>query len=233
MKPLAYRNNPLLFHHCRSLQHCHFGVVEQCRWELVPEPACEHEKTRKECHDCGYSCQWCEWYENRFYWDAAYRYIEQKAGFHPLFMAVGDSPDVFRTTGFSSMFQAYEGEPTFIDREQDSVMFSFARKPNQGFYQSVDWWTCILNYVSHTDGEQHIPRGAERSTWKSSWSEKQWMDYAARDGKGDVQLVVPNLDLRLADSIWCTKEEDYEKLVEMGFSKRKIRYKRRMNIFYI
>lgn len=218
MKPLTFKSQPLMYHHSRPLSQVGYGVVSQTRWEEKPEPV-KPENVNQENKYNGNS----EWhkYQEQLLWDKAYKHIEHEVGYHPMFMAVGQDPFCFITTGYTSNYSQETEEP--------EILFSYQKKPGQGSYQSITWWNIIFNEIWRTKDPYNVSNGYYKSAWKKSWTESKWLQYAQQDGVGDVQYIIPQLDLTQATCIWVPNIEAKEELIDKGFKSTKIRLKQRMN----
>jgi hypothetical protein len=73
----------LRFHHCRSIEHSCFGVVEPVLLTEVLEPP--------DCRGAG-RCGDDEWHDALDY-EPADEWVADRVGFWPLFLAVGETHD--------------------------------------------------------------------------------------------------------------------------------------------
>jgi hypothetical protein len=186
-----------LFHHSRSLEHVRFGTVQPARPGHSPSSA----------EDDG----WWSIYES------AYRWLEERTGFWPLFLAVGRDRWALDMTGYGMNWRrllstSRDGSTYRKPGEfPNQVLFSFDALNPTGVFTELGWWTRVLNAHNGPVG-----RWVEKCLFKRSWNPARWLR-AARRWEGAVQVVVPELDLRTASAIWCRNRNTRAELIRMGW----------------
>ncbi len=190
------KNTEPLYHHCMPLEKVSHGVI-------CPKP----EHSDKD-------------YIN------AYRWLEDETGFYPLFLAVGNTDDDFRITGYddnwrvrtSSWFR--DGKPGGKYRKKgefpNHVLFSFSEM--DGVFTDYMSWHIILNGIHW--GE--ISDYERRLVTKPSWPKSKWLRKIKR-GEIAGQLVAPQIDLREAKKVWCRNKKTKKILETMGFTQVEIK----------
>jgi hypothetical protein len=150
-------------------------------------------------------------------------WLEKRVGFYPLFMAYGATDEDRRMTGYDSNWRRVLR--SWYDRKSgkhmnelvkkgdapNKVLFSFKSVPECVMMDYLDWFMVINSYP----GYELQPR-LERMIFKRSWSLSDWRRKAVRQ-PNTVMAVVPRLDLRAADSIWCRNVAVKRQLEKMGF----------------
>ncbi|HWD73946.1 MAG TPA: hypothetical protein VG371_02325 [Solirubrobacteraceae bacterium] len=103
------------FHHCRSIEHSRFGIVEPARLTEVLEPA--------DCRADG-GCIEDEWHDALDY-EPSYAWVADHVGFWPLFLAVGDTHDALLTTTYQFQFVRNRARPA----PRINALFSWSDPP--------------------------------------------------------------------------------------------------------
>ncbi len=178
---------PLLYHHARPLEFVEFGIVRQ-----------------KMGIDSDF--------------EPVYKWLEEEVGFTPLFLAVGKQEENIRMTGYQGQFAR------LLERGKDyrryrkkgeidnQVLFSFSDVQNGVFTEFHDWHIA-LNAIPNGD---KVGKWANKLIFRKTWDKEEWLDYADKKPHS-VQVVVPELDLRTADSVWVRNKETQKKLQLLGF----------------
>jgi len=161
--------------------------------------------------------------------------LAERTGFWPLFLAVGSTDNDLRMTGYANQFQ--RPSPT-VEVPNNSVLFSWLRSPSTHLrYTCYDHWHIALNCVSYPDYPHSDDKKRHRTeivgmtpqmeSWvfHNSWKESDWLRMARRDPHS-VQGVVPQLDLRSADEVWCRNKGTRRELLRMGFREDQVIVKR-------
>jgi hypothetical protein len=209
--------SPYAFHHCRPLATVRFGLVTQ--HHALATPLCSGP--------CDYST---DHYIDL--WDLAYGWLEKHFGFWPLFLAVGSNAIALQATGYPDQWRRItsyaKAGNTYRARGAypSDVLFSYASAPPSARYSDHNDYTgIVLNAIDH-DGASHYLRAISdyerRLVLKPSWRPSRWLA-AARSNRLTVQACVPELDLRLADSIWCRSQTARRQLLKLGFAPTQVR----------
>jgi hypothetical protein len=202
---------PLLYHHCREFEHVRYDIVIPWRiTQALPPCTCpsasdiEHLPAEDAYHDA-------------LHFEACYRWLAQRVGFWPLWLAVGASDEDRRMSGYSRQWQR--------GREDNLVLFSWAQVPALDLrYLCYEHWYIVLNSV---DYQGWHPRAAEVTPQIEKWvlhprrSEREWLRAAAREVHS-VQAVAPMLDLRTAEGVWCRNQATANALTAMGFERERV-----------
>jgi hypothetical protein len=211
----------LLFHHARELAYVHHGVVRgergARRRALVLESGrCVH-------HFAGVD------FDARMdlTFHAAYGRVAERVGFWPVFLAVGSDDEDRRMTGYQDQWRRWRTTDGEESRPQSRVLFSWRHAPPAMVFMDFAAWHVVLNAVEF-DGEnvrdpsvRRLPPSDERRIWKRSWRAADWVRVARR-GLVGVQAVVPELDLRTADELWCRNEACAKQLANAGFDATRV-----------
>ena len=207
----------MLWHHSRSVEDAPFAVVHgQRRTETLPPPRCSS----------GEPCDWNDEWHWAFYWEALFEWLAERVGFWPIFLSVGASDDDRLMTGYSN--QWLRRPPATI---ANAVLFSYASEPDAAAYSDYGWWHCVLNGLGPLEAHRELERVhapspyEERMILKRSWSRSRWLGKAASDPHS-VQAVVPRLDLRAADEVWCRNQTTRRELLRRGFSAERVHVRR-------
>lgn len=215
-----------IYHHCRELEHVYYDVV--LPWRLThnhPEPPCSHEGG-------------CDRYED-WHWaghmEASYRWLAERVGYWPLWLAVGETDDDRRMTGYQNQWS----RATPASDASNSVLFSWSEEPCASLrYLCYDHWHIILNSVwteefgwVQRDGEHRrayvagVSPRSESWVFHASWKRGDWLRQARREPH-TVQAVVPMLDLRSAEEIWCRNQAARRQLLSLGFDQNRVQVRR-------
>jgi hypothetical protein len=189
----------LLYHRCESLDEVVYGKIAADPYYIGAE------------HDEDYQ--------------KAYKWLAEKLGFWPLFLAAGSKLDDLAMTGYNNQWRIkivdsakkeqrkYRKKGEFPNR----VMFSF--EDMDGVFTDYDYWHYVLNaqYSSHilTDYEQRL-------VLKPSYTKARWL-LKARKNPGSVQLVVPKLYLPDAKRVWVRNKKTKKLLEDMGFENVRVK----------
>lgn len=190
------RQKMLTYHHSRPLSAVTFG-------EVVQSPAIASAKNPEDAEDA-------EWFEQK------YRWLEKQIGFYPLFMAVGRRNDDLRMTGYQNQWRkvlsrSREGN-TYRKRGQidNNVLFSYVAPPDKMVFTDYDIWNVILSMSKEPESK------LVQSLLKPSWIKNDWITKANKEPES-VQVLVPKLDLSLANSVMVRNEKTKRELEKMGF----------------
>ena len=163
----------------------------------------------------------------------AYRWLEKEVGFYPLFLAVGETDDDIRMTGYERQWARKVGEEIVGRRANGSNIFrNVLRKkgdyPNfalfsfdevDGVFMDFMFWHIPLNSVINDDEVTPYER---RLVFKPSWLKSKWLGKARRDA-GFVQLVTPRLYLPAAKRVWVRNLQAKKQLTSIGFENVEVR----------
>lgn len=212
----AVANGEFLYHHCRNIDHVLYDIVIPYRPHIhLPVP------------DCSGHCNFDDWHTYLDY-DTAYRWLAERTGFWPLWLAVGADEDAIYMTGYASQFTriiswSKEGNKYRKTGEFPSdVLFSWQQAPQGAFYLDYSNWHVVLNsvYLHCKDGHQaeirDISSWWERQILRPSWKKSDWQRVTIR-GTHSVQAVCPQLDLRSADLVRVRNKKEKIRLEKMGF----------------
>ncbi len=207
-----------LFHHARDLAYVRFGVVHQTpRSELLAPP------------DCSRGCDRDDDFHSALWFDAAYRWAAERLGFWPVFLAVGGDDEDRRMTGYQDQWRRWRATEGEEQRPPSRVLFSWRKHPPGIVFMDFAAWHIVLNLVEFPAKEAHgrslrpLSEWEERQLWKRSWRAADWVRRARTTA---VQAVVPTLDLRTADELWCRNQADRKHLVDLGFAPGTVSVKR-------
>lgn len=144
----------------------------------------------------------------------AYDWTERALGFYPVFLAVGKTEEDIHMTGYQNQWSRKLGFDTYREKGDidNQVLFSFNDIPNGIFMDYINWHI-LLN---SQDRGYNISDRERSMILRPSWNKADWLRYAKRN-PGCVQLVVPELDLRKADSIWVRNNATKKEAERMGF----------------
>jgi hypothetical protein len=214
----ARLDGALLFHHCRPLEFSTYDLAVPVRLtDILPKPAACPAPT--EGH-----CEWDDWHD-ALHMEASYRWLAERVGFWPLWLAVGADEEAAYMSGYSSQFarllswskqgRVYRQPGAF----PSDVLFSWAQSPAGARYLDYSNWHYPLNAVYEVSRHQkdcEVPKSFEPSIFRPSWSETRWLREALRE-PGTVQAVSPLLDLRSADRVRVRSAAAKRELVARGF----------------
>jgi hypothetical protein len=214
--------SPTFYHHARDFEHVRHDIVLPWRvTQALPPPDCLRgcEDTNDEWHDA-------------LHFEACYRWLAQRVGFWPLWLAVGADDEDRRMSGYHTQFRKRApGE-----ERSNSVLFSWTQPPSAALrYLCYEHWYIVLNSVYY-EGDCGCVDGAHpQAAWVSAQIEewvmhprrqpRAWLRAAAREPHS-VQAVAPMLDLRSADSVWCRNQSVARDLIRMGFARERVRVQR-------
>ena len=205
-----------MFHHCRDLERVAFDVVSGAPVrDTLPEPECRTSM------DCDRSDDW----HDRMYYEAAYAWLAEQVGFWPTFLGVGAGYDAWVITGYDRQWMRRDA-PT---PPRSRVLMSWERAPEGCVFTDYMAWHVVLGSIQWEPGHRLRVRGIgdpiRRSVLKPSWRTSDWLRFAARN-PGWVQAVVPSLDLRTADTVWCRNRAARAELVRRGFAPERVAVRR-------
>lgn len=153
------------------------------------------------------------------YWDRAFRWLEGKVGFYPLFLAVGRSTEDLRMTGYQKqwaklLMRSRAGNEYRQKGDiPNKVLFSYSQISPQGVFVDFVNWDLVLNFSDKPDFlEKYF-----HSIFRPSWNKNDWMTYANKKPHS-VQLVVPSLDLSQATQVTVRNSRTQKVLENMGFT---------------
>jgi hypothetical protein len=208
---------PLLYHHCRELVHTRYDLVVPWRvTQALPEPAERDTGT-----------VWDDW-SLAEHMEASYRWLAQRVGFWPLWLAVGASDEDRRMSGYQLQWRRQS-------ETANNVLFSWARPPTPTLhYLCYGHWHIVLNSVYYQGRYRQPDYRAEvegMTPQLESWvmhprrQPRDWLRAAASEPHS-VQAVVPLLDLRTADVLWCRNQAARKQLCDMGFAPERVLVRR-------
>lgn len=180
----------MLYHHCMNLENVVFGEIKGSpKYIDIPE------------------------------FKDAYLWLEKEVGFYPLFLAVGETEEDIRITGYQNQWRKLlvdRGEKNKNEYRKKGEfpnlgLFSF--QDLEGIFMDYDNWHLVLN-AEHknyqmTDYEKKL-------IFKPSFSKAKWLR-KARKKSCTVQLVIQKLYLPSADRIWVRNKKTKIKLENTGF----------------
>jgi len=200
-----------LFHHARELAHVRPGPVTSTPLSRrLEEPDCPPG-----------GCSGADAFHMAIRFDAAYAWIAERLGFWPLFVAVGESDEDRRMTGYQDQWRRG------ASARASMALFSWREPPPGAVFMDFTAWHIVLNRVEFAPGDPHRPRvlalepHEERQVWKRSWRASDWIRMARR-GRTSVQAVVPALDLAGADEVWTRNRAERARLIRLGFDPSRI-----------
>jgi len=216
----------LLFHHARQLAHVVHGAVRPVKLTEVLPPSCRET-----------DCDWGDPWHDALYFEAAYQWLAERAGFWPLFLSVGSGERDRALTGYQNQWRRIRSQDHDETRYRgpgefpNLVLFSYRHAPASAIFNDFGYWHLVLNCIDWAACSGHhlqqVPLSAreERLVLKRSWSSSDWLRKARRD-PGSVQAVVPELDLAAADEVWCRNEATRGHLIALGFAPGRVRVQR-------
>tara|TARA_Y100000034_G_scaffold135228_1_gene206235 strand:- start:2119 stop:2721 length:603 start_codon:yes stop_codon:yes gene_type:complete len=155
------------------------------------------------------------------YFEPAYRWMGDAAGFVPLYMAVGNNVHAHGMTGYQNQWSRWIGckDGKNIYRKKGEfpnyIMFSFEEDQIPTLmFSDYDYWHIVLN-SGHKD--YNVSDYERRLVLKPSWSKSRWLR-KARQNPGTVQCVVPELNLMKAGRVWVRNKKVKAQLNTMGYS---------------
>ena len=158
-------------------------------------------------------------------WLTTYEWVGKITGFYPLFLAVGDNIGM---TGYQDNWRVRTGG----DFENGTYRKTYRKKggfPNLAVLSFDKLDGVFMDYMSWHIALNTIPNGrtvteSEKMViFKPSWTKSRWIR-AALNGTHQVQLVVPELDLRNAGGV-LVRNHATRKIMEVrGF--RNVQVKR-------
>ncbi len=187
----------LIYHHCRSLESVVFGEV----------------KANPKYFDS--------------YLKEAYFWLTEEVGFYPLFLAVGESEEDIRMTGYQSQWRRVIGtknvgrrkDGTYIQKNvlikkgelSNNVLFSF--EDIEGVFMDYGHWHLAFSLGSKN---YKIRNYENRWIFKPSWNKADWLRKVRKE-PCSVQLITSKLYLPDAKRIWVRNKETQNILEKMGF----------------
>lgn len=169
----------LLYHHCRPLEAVVYDIVK-------PDKKFADE-----------------------YFVKSYEWVEEKVGFYPLFLGVGNGRWVtYYVTGYDANWRK-----KLVDQppSRNHVLFSFENL--EGIFMDFSYWHIAMNATMNSEKVRAVE---EARLFKRSWTKAKWLKKALKED-GEVQLVTPTLDLRLAEKVYCRNKATQKQLRELGF----------------
>ena len=165
-------------------------------------------------------------FDGDYYFEGAYKWLEQQLGFYPMFLAVGSTEDDIRMTGYQNQWRRLlveadnRGDDQHKKNIENIVLFSYRDLPNpDGVFTDYQYWHIVLN-SQHNN--YRITEREKSWIFKSSWSKSDWLRHAKRNPHS-VQLVVPFLDLTAADQITVRNKGTKRCLEGIGFGNVEVR----------
>jgi len=158
----------------------------------------------------------------------AYLWLEKQIGFYPLFLAVGETEDDIRITGYQGQWAVNIGSKivgrrkngTYISKNilrkkgefPNYVLFSF--KEVEGVFIDYDYWHFALSAAFNNE---EITDYEKKLIFKKSWPKSKWLR-KTKNKPGTVQLVTSKLYLPDAQRIWVRNKATKKQVEEMGFN---------------
>jgi hypothetical protein len=149
-------------------------------------------------------------------------WLEKQIGFYPLFLAYGETDEDIRMTGYqqnwmrviSSRYQCGKNIVEYVKKGEakNYILFSFESVQSPVFID-YDEWFCVLNSYPSYD----IKKSVVKRLFKPDWNREQWTKKVRREPH-HVMVVVPHLDLRLANRIWARNKKTVTELHKIGFT---------------
>jgi len=153
----------------------------------------------------------------------AYEWLESELGFYPLFLAVGETDEDIRMTGYQNQWKRilstgpagkeYRRKGEF----PNSVLFSF--ESVEGVFMDFEYWHLALNAGNRN---YELSDYEKRLIFKPSWEKSKWLRKAKRDPHS-VQIATSSLDLTSARRVCVRNRETEYKLRELGFGNVEVR----------
>lgn len=208
----ATRRTKPLFHHCTDLKNLRYDVIY---------PA--EEYTIRASPVSPKDLEFDQFYLRSFKW------WQKRAGFYPLFLAVGDTLEDIRMTGYdnqwrriiSSRGKRVKGRFKTINTLRKAgtypnyVLLSF--DDVDGIYTDYDAWHIVLNEAGMDKGNKWDMKPHEfRQLTKPSYNKADWLRKARKEPH-HVQLVTPYLDCRRAVRVWVRNLKTKRIVEAMGF----------------
>ncbi len=163
----------------------------------------------------------------------AYNWLKDRIGYFPIFLAAGNEVEAPYTTGYhnqwrvalSTRFCSKTGRILTLRRRKpgqfpNMALFRFDEIPEACTYMDSAQWSIGLLY-DLLKGE-NPPESDIRKAFKASWNKNRWMRLAQKDGYA-VELVVPQLDLSKASSVWVRNKATKERLEKLGYKNVQVR----------
>lgn len=230
-RPESYANwrqarsgGALLFHHSRPLAYSPYDLVLPTRLTDLSSPTCPKPTAAKPY------CPWDDWHD-ALHMEAAYRWLAERVGFWPLFLAVGSGEDTLRMTGYEHQFarilawhksgNTYRAKGDF----PSDALFSWREPPALVRFTDYSWWHVVLNSHElvgrHRYALRDISPYYERCILRPSWNQARWLTKALKE-PGSTQAVAPQLDLRSADLVRVRSKQARAQLLERGFTPKRV-----------
>ncbi len=163
----------------------------------------------------------------------AYKWLEERVGYFPMFLAAGNEDEAPYTTGYHNQWRVSlsqkkcpkSGRLVTLKRRKagrfpNLVMFRFDEAPSNCTFMDSSWWAIsVMNGL--TQGILPAEPDVKR-VFKRSWSRNRWLNKAAADGCS-VELVVPQLDLSKTSSVWVRNQATADRLTQLGYTNVQVR----------
>lgn len=162
-----------------------------------------------------------------------YYWLRREVGFNPLFLAVGNSEEDIRMTGYPNQWNRIIGTEIVRRRKDGSyiqknilrkrgefpnyVLFSFEEV--EGVFMDYGYWHLVLN-AHHKN--YNISDYEKRLIFKPSWDKSKWLKKARKEPHS-VQLVTRGLYLPDARGIFVRNQGTKDLLEKIGFENVKIK----------
>jgi hypothetical protein len=153
----------------------------------------------------------------------AYFWLKKKFGFLPVFLAVGETEEDIRMTGYQCQWrQLLIDSPrgnTYRKKGEypNYVLFSFEEV--EGKFLDYMYWLFIMN---STTSNRKVDSLDEKYTLKRSWTKSKWLKKAKKDPHS-VQMVTSSLYLPDAKGVYVRNKQTKKTLEEMGFENVEVR----------
>jgi hypothetical protein len=219
----ATADGALFFHHTRDIAHVAYDIAIPCRPHLhMPEPRCASDEVNCWTLLDEQSEKW----HDHLYFDACYRWLAERVGFWPLWLAVGAEEETLRMTGYDNQFQrcltrSRDGNTHRQAGDAPSyALFSWRQPPPGIRYLDYDnWCVGLLNSAvidHHRSYVRDVPAWLEKGILRRSWKDSDWLRRAIREVYS-TQAVAPQLDLRSADLVRVRNKREQARLRALGF----------------
>ena len=181
----------LLYHHCTNLEKIIFGEIKANPRYSEPD------------------------FKNAYLW------LEKEVGFYPLFLAVGETEEDIRMTGYQSQWRikiasgTIDGKvsPKYRKAREFPIFVLFSFEDVGGIFTDYDAWHLVLN-AEYKD--YNLAAHEKKMVFKPSWPKSRWLR-KAKEHPGTVQLVAPKLHLPDAGRIWVRNKKAKKQLESVGF----------------
>lgn len=151
----------------------------------------------------------------------AYKWLQKEIGFFPHFLAVGNSEDVIRRTGYADNWRVFShgeftgnGYQKFYHKKGEfpnHVLFSFDEA--HGVFMDAMSWHIAINACMN---KKPVSGQVAKMILKPSWNKRRWIR-AARKGSHWVDLLTPQVSPDSASRIYVRNLATKRNMEFMGF----------------